>query len=461
MSHLHDFLLRLMEVDPFKAGLLAAIGAIASMMANRGIAVFHDGLRPLLPEYLEGRMSRKALAATSFALSIGLVVGFGIPFSLTAPIVLVHSLLLGTDMIGIWCANSRRGFIASGLIGALYAIALLTGLRSVVELFALLPVNFMDDLKKVGDPIVACFALFPAMVVGYQYGYRKGLLVMFTALLGYVATKAAGPLSFGGLIEKPVSIDPNGAALLLSMMAMFYFSIRERPAMRERPANQAATQNSAAAKGANEILVGLFSSRIERIQKNKWLLILCGGLTASAATMSFSLLAEGPVSLQLMAQDEQTSALLVALARAIGFVPLVGTTAIATGVYSPNGMKFVFVAGLATNNPWLAFIAGGITMFIEIQLLAKIAIWLDKYPGVKACSGHIRTAITKMLEVALLAGAMIASNAILPGMGFMIVAGIYLLNRTSKRPLVEMAIGPIATIAVGILANVLYLAGIK
>ncbi|MDC9603593.1 YhfT family protein [Xenorhabdus griffiniae] len=449
MQHFHDFLLRLMEVDPFKAGLLAAIGAIAAMMANRGIAVFHDGLRPLLPEYLEGRMSRKALAATSFALSIGLVVGFGIPFSLTAPIVLVHSLLLGTDMIGIWCANSRRGFISSGVIGALYAIALLAGLRSVVELFAMLPVNFTNDLKKVGDPIVACFALFPAMVVGYQYGYRKGLLVMFTALVGYLATKAIGPLSFGGMIEKPVSIDPNGAALLLSMIAMFYFAMRERP-------TQTAEQ-----KGANEVLVGLFSTRIERIQKNKWLLILCGGLTASAATMSFSLLAEGPVSLQLMAQGEQTNALLVALARAISFIPLVGTTAIATGVYSPNGMKFVFVAGLATNNPWIAFVAGGITMFIEIQLLAKIAIWLDKYPGVKACSGHIRTAITKMLEVALLVGAMIAANAILPGMGFMIVAGIYLLNRTSKRPLVEMAIGPIATIIVGILANLLFLLGIK
>ncbi|SFU82189.1 YhfT family protein [Xenorhabdus koppenhoeferi] len=449
MQHLHEFLMRLMEVDPFKAGLLATIGAIAAMMANRGIAVFHDGLRPLLPEYLEGRMSRKVLAATSFALSIGLVVGFGIPFSLTAPIVLVHSLLLGTDMIGIWCANSRRGFVASGVIGALYAIALLAGLRSVVELFAMLPVNFTDDLKKVGDPIIACFALFPAMVVGYQYGYRKGLLVMLTALVGYLATKAVGPLSFGGMIEKPVSIDPNGAALLLSMIAMFYFAMRERPA------------KSAEQKGSNEVLVGLFSTRIERIQKNKWLLILCGGLTASATTMSFSLLAEGPVSLQLMAQGEQTNALLVALARAIGFIPLVGTTAIATGVYSPNGMKFVFVAGLATNNPWIAFVAGGITMFIEIQLLAKIAIWLDKYPGVKACSGHIRTAITKMLEVALLVGAMIASNAILPGMGFMIVAGIYLLNRTSKRPLVEMAIGPIATITVGILANLLFLLGIK
>lgn len=65
-----------------------------------------------------------------------------------------------------------------------------------------------------------------------------------------------------------------------------------------------------------------------------------------------------------------------------------------------------------------------------------------------------------MLEVSLLVGGMIASNAILPGMGFLLVAGIYLLNRTSRRPLVEMAIGPVATIAAGILANFFYFIGI-
>ncbi|MEX5410563.1 hypothetical protein GV764_08730 [Atlantibacter hermannii] len=448
-----DFLTRLVAIDPTRAALIAIIGGLSAMMANRGIAVFHDGLRPLIPEYLEGRMSRKALGATSFALSFGLVIGFGIPFSLTAPIILVHSLLLGTDVIGIWCSDNRRGFLLSGLIGAIYGVALLAGLRSIVDLFNMLPVNFMSNLSKVGDPIIVCFALFPALVVGYQYGYKKGIWVLIATLIGYLGTQAIGSVSFGGRIEKPVKLDPNGIALLLAMIAMFWFAMRERPA--------SAGEGQPAAKGANEVLVGLFSSRIERIQKNIWLLVLSGGLTAVAATMSFSLLAEGPVSLQLMAQDEQTSAMLVSLARAISFIPLVGTTAIATGVYSPDGMKFVFVAGLATNNPWIAFIAGCVIMFMEIKLLARIAIWLDKYPGVKACGDHIRTAITRMLEVSLLVGGMIASNAILPGMGFMVVAGIYLLNRTSRRPLVEMAIGPIATIVVGILANVIYLVGLR
>ena len=445
-----EFFTKLIEIPLSHLILMAVIGAISAMMANRSIAVFHDGLRPLVPEYVEGRMSRKALAATSFALSFGLVIGFGIPFSLTAPIILVHSLLLGTDVIGTWTPDSKKGFILSGILGAIYAIALMVGLKSVIELFELMPVNFVSALSKVGDPIVACFAIFPALVVAYQYGYKKGIWVLIATLIGYALTKSFGEIHFSDESLKPVKIDPNGVALLFSMIAMFYFAMREK-----------AKPLAEGQKGSNEMLVGLFSERVKRIQKNWLLLALSGGLTAVAATMSFSLLAEGPVSLQLMAQDQQTSATLVSLARAIGFIPLVGTTAIATGVYSPDGMKFVFVAGLAIDNPYIAFVAGAVIMILEVRFLAQLALWLDKYPGVKACGDHIRTAITKMLEVSLLVGGMIASNAILPGMGFMIVAGIYLLNRTSKRPLVEMAIGPVATIIVGIVANILSIVGLS
>lgn len=446
----YSFFTKLLELKPINIVLMLLIGGIAAMQANRGIAVFHDGLRPLVPEYLEGRMSRKALGAASFAMSFGLVIGFGLPFSLTAPIILVHSLLLGTDVIGTWCSDSRRGFTLSGIVGGIYGVALLVGLKSVVELFAKMPVNFMNELSKIGDPVITCFALFPALVVAYQYGYRKGIWVLLATLVGYVLAQSIGNLSFGGRLAKPVMLDPNGIALLIAMIAMFYFAISEKTPSRAKDT-----------PGTNEMLVGLFSQRIARIQQNKWLMILSGGLVAMAGTMAMSLLAEGPVSLQLMHQGESNGALLVALARAISFVPLVGMTAIATGVYSPEGMKFVFVAGLATNNLFIAFMAGSVIMFLEITLLAKIAIGLDKYPGVKACGDHIRTAITRMLELALLVGGMIASNAILPGMGFMVVAGIYLLNRTSKRPLVEMAIGPIATLVVGILANILYLFGLK
>ena len=53
--------------------LIAMLSGLASILANKGIAVFNDGLRPLVPEHLEGRLDRKSLLATSFALSFGLV----------------------------------------------------------------------------------------------------------------------------------------------------------------------------------------------------------------------------------------------------------------------------------------------------------------------------------------------------------------------------------------------------
>jgi len=88
--------------------LIALIGCMAAILANKGVAVFNDGLRPIMPEYLEGRMDKKALAATSFALSFGLVIGFGIPVSIAATIILIHSVLLGTDIIGTWSPSGKK-----------------------------------------------------------------------------------------------------------------------------------------------------------------------------------------------------------------------------------------------------------------------------------------------------------------------------------------------------------------
>lgn len=159
------------------------LGALASFLANRGVAVFNDGLRPIVPEFLEGRMDRKSLAATSFALSFGLVVGFGIPFSLTTPIILVHSILLATDIIGTSFSADKNGAILSTVVGGVYGLLITLGLKIIVELFAKLPVNFLPALGKVGAPIIVAFAAFPALVVAYQYGFKKGATTFIITIL--------------------------------------------------------------------------------------------------------------------------------------------------------------------------------------------------------------------------------------------------------------------------------------
>ncbi|HOO73802.1 MAG TPA: YhfT family protein [Tepiditoga sp.] len=417
--------------------LIALIGGFASILANKGVAVFNDGLRPIVPEYLEGRMDKKALAATSFALSFGLVIGFGIPVSIAATIILIHSVLLGTDIIGTWSPAGKKGLIIAGVVGALYGIGIMVGLQVIVDVFAKLPVNFLSDLGKVGDPIIAAFAVFPAVVVGYQYGVKHGIFTLVASFIVRQIVQYYGVFNIG---DSKISLNPEGMALLAGMIIMIVYATREKSDSKALDYK------------------GLFGDRVARIKKNVIWLAIMGGLVAAAT--SYGLVAGDPISLNLLKDGKTAEAALTAFARGIGFIPLVATTALATGVYGPVGMTFVFVVGILTKNFILAFILGAVVIFLEVQLLELLAKMLDKFPGMRKAGDNIRTAMSKVLEVALLVGGMIAANAIAPKLGFFIVVGLYVLNKSSKKPIVDMAVGPVGAILVGVLVNVLSLIGL-
>ena len=419
--------------------VVALLGALAAILSNAGIAVFNDGFRAIVPEYLEGRMDKKALAATSFAISFGLVIGFGIPVSIAASIILIHSILLGTDIIGSFCPSGKKGLAISGVVGALYGVGIVYGLQFVVDLFAMLPVNFLDALKQVGTPITVAFAVFPALVVSYQFGIKKGFLTGIVALIVRQITAIYGTFTINGA---SVKLDQEGMALLAGMIIMIAFAMQEKPD-----------------PNAPQIdLAAIFEERVKKIKKNFPLLALMGGLI-SAAT-SLTLVAGDPISLNLLAEGKTTEAAMTAFARGIGFIPLVATTAISTGVYAPAGMTFVFVVGFLIGNPILAFVAGAAVMALEIYFLDGLAKLMDKFPGVRKCGDNIRTAMSKVLEVALLIGGMMAAQAMAPGLGLFVVVGLYVLNKTSKKPIVDMAVGPVGAIGVGVLINILYLVGL-
>jgi hypothetical protein len=419
--------------------IIALIGALASILANKGVAVFNDGLRPIVPEYLEGRMDKKAIAATSFALGFGLVIGFGIPVSIAASIILIHSILLGTDIIGTWSPDGKKGMVISGVVGAVYGVGIVAGLQFIVDLFKLLPVNFLPQLGQVGTPIVAAFAAFPALVVAYQYGLLKGGVTFVVSFLVRQIIQYYGSFQMG---TAKVALNPEGMALLAGMIIMLVY------AMTEKADPNAVTVD----------LIAIFSERVKKIKRNLPYLAAIGALIAAAT--SYGIVAGDPISLNLLAKGSNVEAAMTAFARGIGFIPLVATTAIATGVYGPAGMTFVFVVGLLVKSPILAFVLGAVVISAEVMLLDVLAKLLDKFPGVRKCGDNIRTAMSKLLEVALLVGGMMAANAMAPGLGLFVVAGIYVLNQTAKKPIVSMAVGPVGAVFVGILINVLYVLGL-
>jgi hypothetical protein len=419
--------------------IVALIGALASILANKGVAVFNDGLRPIVPEYLEGRMNKKAMVATSFALGFGLVIGFGIPVSIAATIILIHSILLGTDIIGTWSPAGKKGLVISGVAGAVYGVGIVAGLQFIVNAFKLLPVNFLPNLGTVSTPIVAAFAAFPALVVAYQYGVLKGGIAFVVSFLVRQIVQYYGTFQIG---TAKVALNAEGMALLAGMIIMLVFAIREK------------TDENAVSVD----LTAIFSERVKKIKKNLPYLAVMGALI-SAAT-SYGIIAGDPISLNLLSKGQNLEAAMTAFARGIGFIPLVATTAIATGVYGPAGMTFVFVVGLLVKSPILAFVLGAVVISAEVMLIDVLAKLMDKFPGVRKCGDNIRTAMSKLLEIALLVGGMMAANAMAPGLGLFIVAGLYVLNQTAKKPIVSMAVGPVGAILVGVLINVLYVVGL-
>lgn len=424
--------------------VIIAIGALASMLANRGIAVFNDGFRAIVPQYYDKQISRKELAAISFSISFGLVIGFGLPTSIGASIILIHCLLLTTDIIGTSCPDSKMGLILSGVIGGVYGLLLLVGLEFIVTLFGYLPYNFLSDLGSVSTYMTIAFAIFPAVAVAYQHGYGKGVITAVVTVIAWFLLKKFGTFPIG---DRTFTLNADGMAMLVGIIMMLVFAAQVK-----------------GEGNSNAALTEVFSGMLGRIRKNWFLLAIMGGLIAAGT--SLGIVAGDPASLAAVGEGDWSSATMIALARAIGFVPLVFTTSIVTGVYAPAGCTFVFVVGLALHgNPIVALLVGAVVMVVELLLINVFAKGMDKFPGVKEMGEHIRTSMTKVIEITLLIGAVVAAEKIaaavsLTGVGAMFTIACVLLNRRSKKPIVEMAIGPVACILFGLLINVLLVIGL-
>lgn len=424
--------------------VMASLGGIAAYLANQNIAVFHDGLRPMFPAYLSNAMDRKTLFATSFALSFGLVIGFGLPTSIAGKIIIVHTILLATDIIGTMFPDTGKNKWYAVAVGALFGVVLLFGMQAIIDALKILPIDFTGNLGTVGSLIILAFSVFPAIAVAYQAGIVSGGVVLALIMIVKQVTVLFGKFVIN---DVTIALNADGMALLVGIIAMVVVAARQKKS----------------ADGNATTAFAVFTKNIERIKKNMVVLALSGGIVALATTLL--LIAEGPASLTLMAEGQYAQAAIVALGRTLGFIPLVMTTAIVSGVYSPAGTKLIHVPAILFINMGIvglagSFVTGAIIMVVEVLLLGFIAQGMDRFPGMKDLGDNTRTAMSKVLDLALLVGGMLAANAIAPSIGYIWVIGLYFLNQTSKKPLSTMAIGPIGAISMGIIVNVLHLIGL-
>ncbi|MBV2364537.1 YhfT family protein [Streptomonospora nanhaiensis] len=444
--------------EPWQAGLVIVLCAFAALIANAALAVFNDGARPFMLDYIQGRSTRPATATIVFGLSAGFIFGLGAPMALSTGVLNPWLAFLPVEILGL-LAPWR--WLAAGA-GALWGAVCVFGLNAANRVATGLPVDFISALQEISTPILWLFAIFPVLAITRQFGRTKGLVALVAEAAVIVASMRLWPDLF-----------PGSAAMALGVILLLVFAVlRDRAAKRAETAELAAKteeerraheERQAATAAASDQLFGPSADRLRR--NAPWLAVLGGLVAALAASGVFG---GGEATSFLVADGSYTEAAQVDFLRAFGFVPLIATTALASGAYAMAGFTFVYPVGYLVHvfvDSWplamgAAFVLGAVVMAAEVYLLSALGRWLQRRPSIRDAADHIRAAITESLSLAILVGSLMAGLAMGEGLGIALVGGLYLFNESLGRPVVRMAAGPTAVIAAGIVLNLLHLVGL-
>ncbi|MCI3222299.1 permease [Streptomyces sp. NP-1717] len=426
-----------------------ALCALTAFISHMALAVFNDGVRPFMLDFIQGRSTRSATTAVSFGLSAGFIFGLGAPMALSTGVLNPWLVFLPTDILGIL---SPKKWIAP-LLGGAWGAVVVFGLNGANSVAHDLPVDFLTALQQMSTPILFLFTLFPVLAITKQFGRLRGGIAAVVELALVVMTMKIWP-----------DIFPGSIAMAVGVLTLIGFAVNKDLAQRKSDRAEAAKTAAAggvtpelkngAADDAEDPMASLFSASALRLRRHLPLFMLLGaGVCVLAQSHVFG---GGEATSFLIAKGDYAEAAQVDFYRAFGFVPLIATTALASGAYGIAGFTFVYPIGYLMPNPFIAVVVGAAVFALEVLALSAIGRVLGKLPSVRDSSEHLRSAIGDALGLAILFGSLMAANVMGGGLGILIVGGLYLLNESMGRPVVRMAAAPAAVIVGGVLLNILY-----
>ncbi|MET7628885.1 YhfT family protein [Streptomyces sp. NPDC005078] len=412
-----------------------ALCALTAYISHMALAVFNDGVRPFLLDFIQGRTTRSATTAVSFGLSAGFIFGLGAPMALSTGVLNPWLVFLPTDILGMLAPKKWLAPILGGAWGAVVVF----GLNGANDVAHNLPVDFITAMQQMSTPILFLFTLFPVLAITKQFGRKWGGVAGGLELALVVLTMKLWPKMFAGALAMAVGV------LMLIALAV-------AKDMKQRKADKAAGVTGIVLD--DDPMASLFSASAARLRRYLPLFMVLGAGVCVLAQMH--IFGGGEATSFLIAKGQYTEAAQVDFYRVFGFIPLIATTALASGAYGIAGFTLVYPIGYLMPNPFLAAIVGAAVFALEILALSSIGKVLGKLPSVRDSSEHLRSAIGDTLQLAILFGSLMAANAMGGGLGILVVGGLYLLNDAMGRPVVRMAAAPAAVIVGGILLNVLY-----
>ncbi|NHM31433.1 YhfT family protein [Neobacillus terrae] len=497
----------LQDLSALQIIVVMLLTACTALAAHLGRSVFHDGIRPIMPEFLEGRMKRSELASIAFGLSIGFIVSVGLSFALSFQLLNPWLLFLPTDILGVIVGS---WWLAAGL-GAVWGVVVIFGLSAVNTAFTSLPVDLLGALGELSTPVLIGFTAFPIIAILSQFGKVRALIAAITALIvrqllpliaGTFSDKATNALEkarelanvtfpkkadFAAKITSlsdaakgnsqiqdyiTTATTNNSLAntiggftmqvavlMLVGMIFLISFSVAQDRRLKKEQG--AAYENDTEEEN-------IFDVRTKRISKALPLLMVIGALMAMACNLGIFTGSDvaGPILQKAWASTGQErtdllhSAAIADTIRGLSFIPLIATTALATGVYGVVGLTFVFPIGYLSPNPVVAAILGAIWFGLEVLALRGIGRFLQRYPSLRESSEHIRSSMNTMMELALFIGGAFAAMKMAPeafGLSLTVYVLLYAANEGMGRPIMKLAAGPVAIILTGVLLNLLKL----
>ncbi|WNI26721.1 YhfT family protein [Streptomyces sp. ITFR-16] len=413
-----------------------ALCALTAYIAHMALAVFNDGVRPFLLDFIQGRTTRSATTAVSFGLSAGFIFGLGAPMALSTGVLNPWLLFLPTDILGMLSPKKWLAPILGGAWGAVVVFGL-DGANNVAHD---LPVDFITAMQQMSTPILFLFTLFPVLAITKQFGRKWG--------------GVAGLLEFA-LVVMTMKLWPNmfAGALAMAVGVLMLIGLAVAKDLAQRKADRAAGVSEPVVEG-DDPMASLFSASAARLRRYLPLFMVLGAGVCVLAQMH--IFGGGEATSFLIAKGQYSEAAQVDFYRVFGFIPLIATTALASGAYGIAGFTLVYPIGYLMPNPFLAAIVGALVFAAEVLALSYIGKLLGRLPSVRDSSEHLRSAISETLQLAILFGSLMAANAMGGGLGILVVGGLYLLNEAMGRPVVRMAAAPAAVIVGGILLNLLY-----
>ncbi|MDT3727626.1 YhfT family protein [Streptomyces sp. DSM 41972] len=422
-----------------QAAVVIVLCALTAFISNQALAVFNDGVRPFMLDFIRGESTRSATAAVSFGLSAGFIFGLGAPMALSTGVLNPWLVFLPTDILGIL---SPKRWLAP-ILGAAWGAVVVFGLGGANSAAHRLPVDFLTALQEMSNPILFLFTLFPVLAITKQFGRLRGGITGVVELALVVATMKLWPNVFAGSIAMAAGV----------LMLIGFAASRD---IRQRRADRAAAegQEVTATEDDDDPMASLFGASAARLRKHLPLFMLLGAGVCLLAQMH--IFGGGEATSFLIAKGDYSGAAQVDFYRVFGFIPLIATTALASGAYGIAGFTLVYPIGYLLPNPWLAVICGALVFAVEVLVLARLGKLLSVFPSVRDSSEHLRNAITETLALAILFGSLMAANTMGGGLGILVVGGLYLLNDAMGRPVVRMAAAPAAVIVGGVVLNLLY-----